>query len=107
MENLSPAVVILNTSERGELSTGDAKNELVIYDVLKNGLEIGKVGNYRFVERNGKVYRIGENGVEFPPISKKEFEKMQKAREEAGRSIRTSETKLMKNKESYEDERND
>lgn len=110
MKNFSPAVVELKTTEKGELTTGEAKNDLAIFDVLKNGLNLGKVGNYKFVEKNGKVYRIGENGVEFPPISKEKYEKIAKMRKltlSAKNSIKTTERKLTQKQSNLDKEIND
>ena len=84
-----------------------------VRNVLNDSLELCRVGKYRFVEKDGMVYRIGENGVEFPPISRKEFNKIAKAREEAfgiGTVLKSSESKLKeaKNKSSESaEERND
>lgn len=50
---------------------------------LKNGLiKLTGTKNHTFKEIDGKIYRIDENGVQYPPISKQEFEKIQKIHEE-------------------------
>lgn len=52
------------------------------YDVYANGMPFNiEVGNYNFVEVDGKIQRVGENGVKYPPISKEKFEKIKKERE--------------------------
>lgn len=51
------------------------------YDVDINGMPfVIEVGKYDFIERDGQIYRIGENGIEYPPISKDEFEKIKQKR---------------------------
>ncbi|MNS96023.1 hypothetical protein D3C72_1303040 [compost metagenome] len=50
-------------------------------EVSTNGMLFNiEVGNYNFVEKDGQIYRIGENGIEYPPITKEKFEKIAKER---------------------------
>ena len=51
-------------------------------DVRNNTMKLTSVEKYSFKEINGKVYRIGKNGIEYPPISKKQFEEIKKLHKE-------------------------
>lgn len=50
-------------------------------DVSENGMLFNiEVGKFNFVEKDGQIYRVGENGIEYPPITREKFEKIQKER---------------------------
>lgn len=51
-------------------------------DVNNNLMKLTGVESYSFKEIDGKVYRIGKNGIEYPPISKKQFEEIKKMHKE-------------------------
>lgn len=51
-------------------------------DVENNLMRLTGVEKYSFKEINGKIYRIGKNGVEYPPVTKEQYEEIKKAHEE-------------------------
>ena len=59
-------------------------------NVFKDEMVLTTIGKYDFVKKNdGKIYRKGENGIEYPPIAEEDFEKIVKARQELNRKKST------------------
>ena len=52
-------------------------------DVKENPMKIQIETSYKFIKKDGKIYRVGENGIEYPPISEEEYKRIQKEREES------------------------
>ena len=52
-------------------------------DVKENPMKIQIETSYKFIETDGKIYRVGKNGIEYPPISREEYKRIQKEREES------------------------
>ena len=52
-------------------------------DVKENLMKIQIETSYKFIKKDGKIYRVGENGIEYPPISEEEYKRIQKEREES------------------------
>ncbi len=52
-------------------------------DVTKNPMKLTGVDTYTFKEMpDGMVYRISKSGVEYPPITKEQFEEIKKLHEQ-------------------------
>ena len=51
-------------------------------DVKGNPMKIQIETSYQFIKKNGKIYRVGKNGIEYPPISEKEYDRIKKERQE-------------------------
>lgn len=49
-------------------------------DVRRNPLNIQMGPSFKFAKINGKICRIGENGVKYPPISEKKYQEILNAR---------------------------
>ena len=52
-------------------------------DVKENPMKIQIETSYKFIKKDGKIYRGGKNGIEYPPISEEEYKRIQKEREES------------------------
>lgn len=52
-------------------------------DVKENPMKIQIETSYKFIKKDGKIYRVGKNGIEYPPISEEEYKRIQKEREES------------------------
>ena len=51
-------------------------------DVKENPMNIQIETSYKFIKKDGKIYRVGENGIEYPPISEEEYNRIQKERQD-------------------------
>ena len=51
-------------------------------DVKGNPMKIQIETSYKFIKKNGKIYRVGKNGIEYPPISEEEYNRIKKERQE-------------------------
>lgn len=51
-------------------------------DVKENSMNIQIETSYQFIRRNGKIYRVGRNGIEYPPISEEDYNRIQKERQD-------------------------
>ena len=52
-------------------------------DVRETPMNIKIETSYKFIKKDGKIYRVGKNGIEYPPISEKEYKRIQKEREKS------------------------
>ena len=52
-------------------------------DVKENPMNIQIETSYKFIKKDGKIYRVGKKGIEYPPISEEEYKRIQKEREES------------------------
>ena len=52
-------------------------------DVKENPMKIQIETSYKFIKKYGKIYRVGKKGIEYPPISEEEYNRIQKSREES------------------------
>ncbi len=82
-ENPCPFGGPMKTNEEGQVSMPPDKSKALVapLDVRNNIMKLSKVEKYSYKEIDGKVYRISENGVEYPPIDKKKFEAIKKLHE--------------------------
>ena len=79
-----PVMGMVATDEKGEVTlphkkSKDGKGLLM---VLEEPMKLPKVDKYSYKEINGKVYRVGEKGIEYPPITKAQFEEIKRLHEE-------------------------
>lgn len=44
-------------------------------DVKENPMNIQIETSYKFIKKDGKIYRVGKNGIEYPPISEEEYKR--------------------------------
>ena len=51
-------------------------------DVQRNPMKIQIETSYQFIRKNGKIYRVGKKGIEYPPISEEEYNRIQKERQD-------------------------
>ena len=52
-------------------------------DVKENPMKIQIETSYKFIKKDGKIYRVGKKGIEYPPISEEEYKRIQKERKES------------------------
>lgn len=83
-DNPCPHVGEMISSEKGEVTIPPKKSIITVapLDVRNNLMKLTGVEKYSFKEIDGKIYRIGENGLEYPPISKEKFEELKKLHKE-------------------------
>ena len=51
-------------------------------DVKENPMNIQIETSYKFIKKDGKIYRVGKKGIEYPPISEEEYNRIQKERQD-------------------------
>ena len=83
-ENPCPYMGSVIQNENGQIEIPNDSYKIAVgpLDVKNNIMRLSKVENFSYKEVDGKIYRIGENGVKYIPISRKKFEKEQKLHEE-------------------------
>ena len=83
-DNPCPYVGEMVPSEKGKVNIPPQKSIITVapLDVKNNQMKLTGVEKYSFKEIDVKVYRIGENGLEYPPISKEKFEELKKLHKE-------------------------
>lgn len=84
-DNPCPYVGEMRPDEKGKVTIPPEKYTVAVapLDVRNNLMKLTGVETYSFKEINGKVYRISEKGIEYPPISKEQFETLRKQHEES------------------------
>ncbi len=82
--NPCPYVGEMKPDEKGKVTIPPQKYTIGVapLDVKNNGMKLTGVDKYTFKEIDGKVYRISEKGIEYPPISKEQFEQIKKLHKE-------------------------
>lgn len=82
----NPCAYIANMipDEKGKLTIPPEKYAITVgpLDVKSNLMKLTGVEKYSYKEIDGKVYRIGRNGIEYPPISKRQYEEIKKLQKE-------------------------
>lgn len=83
-DNPCPFVGEMVPSEKGKVTIPPQKSIITVapLDVRNNLMKLTGVEKYSFKEIDGKIYRIGENGIEYPPISKEKLEELKKSHKE-------------------------
>lgn len=94
-DNPCPHMEFMKSDGKGKVQV--AKGEFAIgiapLDLRNpaNIMKLPKVDKYSYKEINGKVYRISEKGLEYPPITKAQFEEIKRAQEEYSRKDKENE----------------
>lgn len=83
-ENPCPYFGEMRADERGkvEMPPKMRMTGIAPLDVNNNILTLGGVDKYVFKEIDGKVYRVNDKGLEYPPVSKEQFEAIKKLHKE-------------------------
>lgn len=83
-DNPCPYVGEMVPEEKGKVTIPPGKYTITVapLDVKNNLMHLTGVDKYSFKEIDGQVYRISESGVEYPPISKEQFEELKKLHKE-------------------------
>ncbi len=83
-DNPCPYIGEMQPDEKGKVTIPPQKYTIAVapLDVENNGMTLTGVDKYTFKEIDGKVYRISEKGIEYPPISKEQFEEIKKLHQE-------------------------
>lgn len=83
-ENPCPYFGEMTSDENGKVDMPPKMRMIGIapLDVKNNVLKLSNVDKYSYKEIDGKVYRISANGLEYPPITKEQFEEIEKSHKE-------------------------
>lgn len=83
-DNPCPYIGEMVPDEKGKVTIPPEKYTIAVapLDVKNNGMKLTGVDKYTFKEIDGKIYRISERGIEYPPISKEQYEELKKLHKE-------------------------
>ncbi len=83
-DNPCPYMGAMKADEKGRVTIPPKKYTIGVapFDVRNDVMKLPKVDKYSYKEINGKVYRVSEKGIEYPPITKAQFEEIKRAHEE-------------------------
>lgn len=84
-EQDNPAIYAtqMEANEKGQVEVPPQKYSVIMGKDSIEPMVLTHIGKYDFVKgKDGKIYRKGENGIEYPPISKEDYDKIVKARKE-------------------------
>ncbi len=81
-DNPCPHVSDIISDEKGKVMIPPEKYTITVSpsDVESNSMKLTTAENFSFKEIDGKIYRIGKSGIEYPPISREEFDRIKKSR---------------------------
>ena len=84
VDNPCPYSGAMKADEKGRVTIPPKKYTIGVapLDVRNNTMKLAKVDKYSYKEIDGKVYRISESGIEYPPITKVQFEEIKRLHEE-------------------------
>lgn len=78
-----PVMGMVETDEKGEVTLPPEKSKdgKELLKVLEDPIKLPKVDKYSFKEIDGKIYRVSEKGIEYPPITKEQYEEIRRKNE--------------------------
>lgn len=95
---------IIPTEKELEVPPRKFAVEMGTASIIDNGMVLTHIGKYDFVKKeDGQIYRVGDNGIEYPPLTQEQFNKLKKAQqikqETSKQSVRESAKGQLQNKQ--------